>query len=142
MIRRRAAEVLGMERPLPAGKAFRDLGYDSLTALELRNRLGAAIGHRLPTTLVFDYPTPAALADYLRRELAGPVGDTPADEATVRRLLASVPLAGLREAGLLEPLLRLAGSGAAAPAPPLEDDELSRLDLNELIDIALDGMEP
>src|SRR5262249_40020972 len=66
-----AAAVLGHSTVTDTDRPFRELGFDSLTAVELRNRLYASTGERLPTTAVFDYPTPAALAAYLLDRVSG-----------------------------------------------------------------------
>ncbi|MER5786674.1 beta-ketoacyl reductase, partial [Streptomyces mobaraensis] len=123
------ARVLGHAdgSALDPARSFQDAGFDSLTAVELRNRLKTATGQRLSATLVFDYPTPQTMAKHLLEELlpeveecAARLSAPEADDDEVRRLLESVPLARIREAGLLDALLALAPAASPASSLPIQ----------------------
>src|SRR6185369_7354356 len=139
VVRAQVAEVLGLSsaRAVAVDRGFLDLGFDSLTAVELRNRLDPGDVLRLPSTVVFDYPTPRALADHLAAAVAGSLEPAAAGPAAVGP--AAAGRAGLDGAGALEPTLsRLAADAAAGRL-----DERSRADavrrLRELLNVLAVG---
>nr|AXL06108.1 polyketide synthase [uncultured bacterium] len=115
LVRTQVALVLGHAGPegVRADTAFKDAGFDSLTSVELRNRLREATALKLPATLVFDYPTPLAIARYLRDEL----GDSAA---------AGTPTAPVVVADPDEPVA-IVGMACRLPGGVTDADDLWRL---------------
>ncbi|MGC7097410.1 SDR family NAD(P)-dependent oxidoreductase [Amycolatopsis lurida] len=117
------AAVLGYDsaEQVDRKRAFKEVGFDSLIAVQLRNRLNAATGLRLPVTLVFDYPNPMILASFLRSEVAASV-PSPADAALAEfdRLeasLSSIPAEDTEVRDVLVSRARELLSRLSGPAP-------------------------
>ncbi|WTW92289.1 SDR family NAD(P)-dependent oxidoreductase [Streptomycetaceae bacterium NBC_01309] len=157
LVRSHVAAVLGgtETRTIERDRPFKALGFDSLTAVELRNRLNAATGLSLPSTVVFDQPNPAALVRHILGKLApdGASGTIKppstsaalgeADEQEMRRAFAAIPLARLRDAGLLDALLQLASTSEDFPNPAADDpaDAIADMEVDDLVRMALGDAE-
>ncbi|MFJ7961762.1 type I polyketide synthase, partial [Streptomyces sp. NPDC096319] len=124
LVREQAAAVLGhaSASAVDVTAGFKDLGFDSLSAVELRNRINAATGLRLSATLVFDYPSPQALVAHLRERLTS----SGAQGASSALVPATRPVAGGGADDAYEPIA-IVGMACRFPGGVTSPEDLWRL---------------
>ncbi|WP_434419050.1 type I polyketide synthase [Nannocystis pusilla] len=131
LVRAEIAAVLGLSTEVAADQTLRNLGFDSLMAVDLRNRLSARCGVTLPATLAFDHPTPAAIAELLLSRIAVDAAEAAPPRGTARvadeqidalvRLLRRATPTQIEDAGLgreLTGLLEKLAAHVSVPEAP------------------------
>jgi pimaricinolide synthase PimS1 len=139
LVREAVAAALGIAsaEAVPADQPLKDLGLDSLMALEVRSQVSALAEKKLPATLLFDYPTADAIASLILQTLEAKRAPVWSD-AEVRAKLSKVSIAALAQLGLLESLMAQPDEQIVT-AQPAQLDELEQLDHASALAV-LDGL--
>ncbi|OKI20316.1 beta-ketoacyl synthase [Streptomyces sp. CB03911] len=139
VVRRSTAAVFGHQDPaeVDVAQSFKDIGIDSLTAVELRNQVAAATGLRLPPTVLFDCPTPAALVARLQEEVAAELSGASSIHRELdhlESLLALLPGDGA-ERDEVHARLRTLTSAWARPVESGADTDLASATAEDIFDL-------
>jgi acyl carrier protein len=140
LVRSRTATALGHPGldDVDPELSFQDLGFDSLAGIELRNHLARATGITMSATVVFDHPTPAAIAKFLLNQIVvEATAESALSDEELRRALQTVPIDRIRKAGIAELIAKLAtdvGDEAAAEDQPADAAAIADMDALQLIE--------
>ncbi|MFF2065399.1 type I polyketide synthase [Streptomyces sp. NPDC058200] len=143
LVRTEAAAVLGHGSPDAVGaqQVFKEMGFDSLAGVELCDRLNALTGRRLPSTLVFNFPTPVLVAEYLSANLTAPAtaatGSADDELARFEAVMQSVPADGSERQGIADRLEKIVYTlrQSAPSAMRSSGEDIETVSVDRLLDI-------